>query len=291
MQKLVICYTAVISGLVLVAKDLNLFKDAGLDVEFRETPTGRRALDYLQKDWVDIASLVDTNVAYLVNNKASKVKLIAVTQTKAGESVVYNPDKAIKEPKDLEGKTLSYIPKTSSHGFFHNFCKHHHIDPQLIEQEHITHEVAAKRLMQGDIDASIMWEPYSSSVILDAAQEGLTLKRFKNNDYYKMYNCLAISKKAAQKKRKEIQTCLDILNKAEEYIQTHKLGSQSIIARYMNIDPKILESFWDTLHFEVQPIGQDFIDQVKQQAGWLDNLKHENIDYEKYIDRTFRLSL
>lgn len=81
MTKISIGITPAISHLVILAKECGLFSDLGLDVQFRTFLTGKKGMKALQEGWVDMGTVIDTNIAALSLENRIKINLLGVSMS------------------------------------------------------------------------------------------------------------------------------------------------------------------------------------------------------------------
>lgn len=276
--------TKALSWLALIARENYYFKDQGLDIDFRTFVTGRQAMQALQKNWVDVANLVDVNIASLGYEKKQTIRMIATTQQKTDESLLARRDAGINTPQDLRSKRIAYLPKTSSHSFLYKFFEHHGLDFEDFDHVTVTPDVMQKRLLNGQVDAISIWEPVAMETRLLAGETGVELTIFQSEGYFRFYSVLAATDKALTKKEDDIRKILAALQQAVQFVQEDKDGALRILADQCGIPPKIFSEIWPKIVFEIAPIGDDFLDHVRTQA--LFAYDPPLPDYEKFIDRS-----
>lgn len=280
-QKLTFGITRNLSWLPILAKEKNMFKAQGLDIEFRNLPTGKKGLDYLQKNWVDMASVIDGNIATLPALKKPKIKLLSTIQVKADAGIIAH-GAHIKSPRDLYGKRVGYLPRTSSHMFLIRFCEHHELNIEQLNLVPIDLNTFKDKFLRGGLDAISLWEPYRVQSRICAAQLDIPVIEFQNEGFYKFYAVLAVSQKAVKLKGYEIEQVLTVLREVEQYALNNPQEILDILSREYELKPEIFNTLLHNTQLSVQPVLQDFWKEVRTLREFID--PKENLDYEKFIE-------
>ena len=274
--------TPAISFMPFLAKEKYLFREHGLDIDFREFLTGKKTMQALQKGWIDVGNVIDINVASLSLEKKPKIKLLACTQIREDGQILARHDANIKNPADLIGKKVGYMPRTSSHMFVEYFARHHHLSLDKIELVPVRTDQMEKELLLGTIDACSLWQPFATHLKLSAAQNNIALTLFSNTGFFKFYVMLGATEKALKKKKSDIQTILHVLKTATQFANENTQETAEILAKIMDTDLKIFQQIQTKMSFEITPIPDDFWRQVEQQIQWIS--PDTKINYEKLIN-------
>ncbi len=283
MSHLIFGLTPALSFIPYVAKEKYVFKDHNLEMDFRTFLTGKKTTQALQKGWVDVGNIIDINIATLALEKKPKIKLLACTQIHEDGQIIARGDSHIKEPSDLMGKRLGYMPHTSSHIFIEYFARHYGLNLKTVELIPVRTDQMGKELLLGNIDACSIWEPHSAHIRLTAAQENIPLTRLLNTGFFKFYVMLGASEKIIKKKTDDIHVILKALDQTVEFAEAHPKEAAQILAKIMKLPLNIFEQLQTNTSFKVIPIPDDFWTQVEMQLHWIS--PSTQVNYEKYIDK------
>lgn len=271
-----------LSWLAILAREQGLFRAAGVDIDFRFFPTGRKAVTALRNGWVNMANVIDANIALLAFEKKPGIRLIACTQTKQDDSILARRDAGIEAPEDLAGKKVGYLPRTSSHMFLLRFFEHYSLDINSAELVPISPDIMQKQFLRGELDAFSAWEPYLTETRLIAAQEGIPLQRFENTGFYNFHVMLAVHDKLYRKDPGSIGAVMEVLRQVAEQADNDPESTKKIMADQYNIPGQVFEQMMSKFSLQINEIDDDFWRQVAIQAEWLHGKKLNN--YEKLID-------
>ncbi|MBW8482480.1 ABC transporter substrate-binding protein [Actinomadura parmotrematis] len=155
-----------------IAQKQKLFEAEGLKVKIQPVQQSIAAMPALQKGSVDVIAGANY-VTFLAANDAGTLKLKILnegaTLTSNMMNVVVPAKSPIKEPKDLEGKTVAVnIPNNIQSLTLNAVLKAKNVDPTKVKYKAVPFPQMATALQKGDIDSAHMVEPF-----LSAAQKNL----------------------------------------------------------------------------------------------------------------------
>lgn len=138
-------------GLFFAALGKGFYKDESLDVEIVPS-TGSMATSQIIATGREAFGFADAGTMVLARQQDAKVKMIAVIHAKNPFSVVTLARKGIREPKDLEGKTIGIDPGGTLI-MFPIFCSLTGIDCKKITIVTIDNAAKVPGLLAGRFDA------------------------------------------------------------------------------------------------------------------------------------------
>jgi NitT/TauT family transport system substrate-binding protein len=138
-------------GIFFAALGKGYYKDEGLDVEISNS-TGSMATSQIIASGKDTFGFADAGTMVLARQQDAKIKMIAVIHAKNPYSVITLPNKGIKEPKDLEGKTIGIDPG-STLIMFPIFCSLTKIDCTKVNVVTTDNTAKVPGLLAGRFDA------------------------------------------------------------------------------------------------------------------------------------------
>ncbi len=283
MAKITIGTTLILSSLTVIAKEKNFFRKNGLDVDFRTFLTGRKAMHALQKGWVDIANIIDVNVAVHATEPKPKIKLLTCSQLRTDGTILARKDRGIEKPQDLIGKRLGYMKETSSHMFLIYFCRYHGLNIEDIDLIPTRTDHMEKELLSGELDACSIWQPFTTRTRIAAGAAGIELNTIKNIDFFELYVMTAANAKSLDKKRNDIKEVLKTLGEADQFIKENREEADQILAKSMDMQLQFYQQVKEDIHDAIYPIKPEFWNQVNQHIEWWGY--EGKIDYEKFLDR------
>ena len=287
MAKLTYGTTPILSQLTIIAKDQNLFRKNGIDIDFRNFVTGRKSMQALQKGWIDVANVIDANVAVLIAERKPKVRILTCTQTRTDGTIIGRKDKGITSPQSLLGKKIGYMRGTSSHMFILYFCLHFGLDFDTLDLVPVRTDQMERALLREEIDACSIWEPFATRAKIAAAQAETPITVFDNEGYYKMRVMLAANAQALKNKQKDIEAVMKTLEEAESFAAQNPDLASEIVAKALNLPLPFYKDIEKRVPNKLGSIDDEFWDQVRQHVKWLGYDLDKN--YENFIDKLTRL--
>ncbi|NND65771.1 MAG: ABC transporter substrate-binding protein [Gammaproteobacteria bacterium] len=270
--------TGPISWLTILAKEKDMFLDRDLSIRFRTFLAGKKAMQALRKGWVDIANVIDANVASLATEKKVNVRLLACTQTREDGRILARADADIYQPSDFYGERLAYMPGTSSHMFIVYFAKHHRLNIEKLNLVPVRMDRMEQALLSGDVDACSVWQPFSFQIQQAASRQNIELVNFPNEGFFRYFIMLAAHEKTLQKRRQEIDTVIDVLKQAAQFAKENRDQTNRILSQAVDMPLPIFETLEPDVAFNILPIADEFWRQVAIQTSWLTQKPVTNID-------------
>ncbi|MEC4851854.1 MAG: ABC transporter substrate-binding protein, partial [Jaaginema sp. PMC 1079.18] len=148
--------------IVLYAQEAGIFKKRGLEVELLRFESQQDSMRAMMRGSLDavFSSLWDT---MQVDSREGNPAFIMVTNVSNGsDGIVATPE--IKSVSDLVGKTVGVKLGSVEHLIFLEALELHNIDPKTVTIDNVLQQVGVQKIKQGQLDASVTWEPSLSEV-------------------------------------------------------------------------------------------------------------------------------
>ncbi|MEV5573325.1 ABC transporter substrate-binding protein [Spirillospora sp. NPDC052269] len=165
--KITVASLPLVDGAALyIAQSKKLFEAEGLKVKITPVQQSIQAMGPLKTGQLDVIAGANY-VSFLQANEegALHLKIIneGATLTSNMMSVVVKSNSPIKEPKDLEGKTVAVnIPQNIQTLTLDAILRSKNVDPTKLKYVKIPFPQMAQTLDKGDVDAAHMVEPFLS---------------------------------------------------------------------------------------------------------------------------------
>ena len=215
-----------IALLPILAQDQGFFAEEGLTTRRKDIQTGKIAMDTLITGGIDIAILVETNIAFIESPSDSNLKVISIIGEKYDDAILGRKNNITITAKDFEGKRIGYTPDITSHTLGANLSN-----------------ISLKEYMpiDGELDAESLWQPFRYTV-----KAGL-------NDHVidKAYAIIVVREDYAQNHEDEIEKYIKALIKAEKYLDENEDYVKNIYSTNLNIPIDVLEDHWSEYTFKV----------------------------------------
>lgn len=167
-----------------VAKEEGLFQEHGLDVSLGEGAGASAALGGLLQDKEDVVVL-PAAFALTAISKGMPIKIVALYHPKTPLGILSFPDKPVRKPSDLEGKSFIVAPGDTVATYLPAFCKINNVDCEKISKVSVGIEARNSQFLSRNVDvigtylnvdAPLLEQQAKQSLItLNLADNGLTL--------------------------------------------------------------------------------------------------------------------
>ncbi len=292
-KKLRLARTKDMALLILLADQKGFFHDHGVEIEYITVPYARKGMEMLIADEIDMATMVETNFSYLGYLKPKHpIKGFASIEKRTADNVIMRG--ANKTPADFIGKTIGFMPRTTSHTFINQFLKANHIDKKHIKLKPISPQALPNALIRGEIDAMSLWQPFINNTMLSMDELGLPYTHFKNYGEYISEIIIAANKSFLVKNPKTIKNILSALQEAETFFKENKNMSYQILGETMKISGQWHHKALKQYQPELALIGPSYLEKIKPLSEWIRENDTEFMgkdipNYLDYIDNSYFL--
>ncbi|MGF1480816.1 MAG: ABC transporter substrate-binding protein [Cyanophyceae cyanobacterium] len=276
-----------ISMLPILAQEQGYFAEAGLETERQDIQTGKQTLDTLISGNIDFGIVVEPTIATIKFQPGTDIKVIAVIQEKFDDAIVARKDKGINSAKDLEGKTLGLTYTTTAQMFAVEYLQSQGVDLDKVEMINMPPPAIQAAVVNGELDAGSMWQPFRYNTADTLGDNGIVM----NDPIYKAYAIVAVRADFAEENPEAIESFLQALIEAEEYLEENPQEAQEILAREIDIPLEVLQLAWEEYEVGVSMSG-GLLDTITKQGEWVASTEPEFQDqplpdYEETIAPEF----
>ncbi|EGP54267.1 ABC transporter substrate-binding protein [Rhizobium pusense] len=134
-----------------VAKEEGLFHKQGLEVSLGEGAGAPAALAGLLQGNEDVVVL-PAAFALTAISKGMPIKIIALYHPKTPLGIMSFPDKAVRKPSDLEGKSFIVAPGDTIATYLPAFCKVNNVDCEKIKKVSVGIEARNSQFLSRNVD-------------------------------------------------------------------------------------------------------------------------------------------
>lgn len=269
-------------ALYMIAMDKGYFKSEGLKITTKEYPSGKRALyDGLYKNEVEIVTSGDMPIT-IAGMEQRKIKVIAsVFSANNVNRIIARTDAGINKPTDLIGKKIATQYGSQVHYFLHLFLLENGLSDKDVEQSFMKAELLPVALINGDIDAFSMREPYIS---IAKKQMGDKAVIFSAPGIYNQTELVVATNNFIKNKPEAVLRMLRALKKAETFAATYPNQAISVVARYLKVSHEKIAPLWPELKARVL-LDQSLLLMLENQARWVNKIKTSSAgDVPNYLD-------
>lgn len=254
----------VATALVHVALANGYFADAGLEVEAREYPSGKRALEGLFAGEVDFAVAAETPLVISGFDRRDFYVIASFADTGTYQRIVGRRDRGIEKPVDLRGKRIATQKGSAVHYFLHLFLLKHGLSVRDIRLTFLPAEELAPALARGEIDAFSMREPYTSEARRLLGDKAVV---FDAPKIYERYDLLVVRHDFLRARPDAARRALRALARAEEFVRREPQAAIAIVAARTRIPEAAVARDWKEFNFRLS-LPQALLANLDEQARW-----------------------
>ncbi len=231
-------------GMYFLAADRGYFKEEGLDVSFDQGAGAGAAAPKVASGAYDIGFGSLSSVIQLQATKPDEAP-IAVFQTYSRSPLVIavRSESPIREPKDLEGKTIAGPVFDGARKLFPTFAKLTKIDASKVDISNVAPNLRAQMLMRGDIDGAF---GFYTAFLLDTKLLGANpekdLRFIRYEDYgMDLYsNTIIVSKNLIEKNPQAVKGFIKALNRGlKDSYNDRDAAVKAVLKREPLLKPEI----------------------------------------------------
>ena len=284
-----------------IAQEKGFFFDRKVSIKLNTVPYSRKSMEQMIDNMLDVAYLVEINIAYLgyLNSKIP-IKCIASLEQRSSDNLIFRHKEGENPtPDDLWGKTIGFMPRTTSHGFLMRFLEKNNIPRHAVTLKPISPQAMPNALLRGEVDAISVWEIFTQNTIIAMHELGIPYTRFKNNGIYESEVVLAVTKPFLIKNRNTCMNIISALKDAENYLTDNPDKASALLLNKIgidtntlkNIDPEKYKNALKRTTPKLKPVGQSFLENLEFLGKWISEedtqFKGQPLpDYSDFIDNS-----
>ncbi|MCL5735338.1 MAG: NrtA/SsuA/CpmA family ABC transporter substrate-binding protein [Actinobacteria bacterium] len=254
------------TALVWIAEAQDYFDKNGLQVTFREYPTGPAALDGMLKGEADIT--VGTGEFPMVSRsfQQTQARILATIARSELIYIVGRKDRGIEQPADLKGRRVGTTAGTTSDFFLGRYLEIHGMSmKEVVRVDLKTPDEWVNAVVDGTVDAIATGEPYASAARDRLGSKAVYWSAHSSQPLY----ALAIASQAWTKTRAgTTRRFLKSLIEAEAYTESNPSQSQIIVQKRLNFTAAPMQTVWSRNQFSVS-LDQSLVAAMEDEARWL----------------------
>ena len=272
------------SAPIYVAENKGYFIEEGLIVELTSFVTGRECLQSLLGGKADFATVADMPIMR-VGFTDQKIAIIStIAESNLAIKIIARKDKGISSPSDLKGKKIGTFFGTASEFFLSIFLDKSGISKNEIIKINVGPANMPTTIIQGDLDAYSIWEPYIQYGF-EALKDNAIV--FKDSTVYTLTWNILSSPAFLDNNGDSAKKLLKALIKAENFIKENPEEAINITASKIGMKPEVLHNIWDDYIFD-NSLKTILIEVIERQSKWaVDNdrsLKESHSpNYRKFL--------
>ena len=233
------------------------FKKEGIEVEYVLSQGSNKALEFLNSNSVDFGSTAGA-AALLAKAKEAPIESVYVLSKPEWTALVTTKDSSIKSIKDLKGKKVAATVGTDPYIFLLRALDKEGLSATDVQLVNLMHTDGAQALLSNQVDAWAGLDPHMARVQVES--DG---KLFYRNPDFNTYNVLNVRSEFAEKYPKQVESVIEVYEKARKWSIENPEELQKILEKYAQIKPQVAKLQLKRTDFSKPIPGNDQI------SAWL----------------------
>jgi NitT/TauT family transport system substrate-binding protein len=277
------------SILTIVADQKGFFKEQGLDVKINYVNTGKIAMDDLLAGKADYANVVETNIAF-AGFLNPDIEVFSTIEKVYDATIIGRKDKGILQPSDLKGKNIGVLLATTSQVFLDRFLEKNNISKDSVSITNLLPPAMQSGIIEGSgVDAISIWQPYVYNV--QKALGEINQVTFTDTEIYTGYMTFTGKKSFSDNNPEVTEKIIKAYIQAEKYVKENKNEAISLIATFLNIPVKTVNTIWSQYDFTIT-LDSELIANTEKEGIWItqtqESHKGKSIpNYNKFFNSTY----
>jgi NitT/TauT family transport system substrate-binding protein len=254
-------YTGEAGAMVYIAEDQGFFEEYGLEVTIKDFGSGKACADAIIADEADVSTSAGfAFVSYSFEH--SNLKIFGTVATAEVKELVARKDKGITTIDDLLGKKVGVTKKSGAEFLFGRFLTLNNFTLQDVEIVDLKPLEIVESILNGDIDASFTWDPYSYDIKKELGDNAISWPG--GEDFYFVLitkeDWLVNNSVAAERLIKSLLA-------TEEYVKDHSSEAKDFVTDRFEYESDYIEYSWPKQEFNVI-LSQAMLITFDAQARW-----------------------
>lgn len=258
-----------LAALAMIARDRGFFAEAGLDVTSKDYKSGAQAMKGLLAGEVAMTTAADIPIVF-ESMARRDFRIVATIGSSDNEPrIIARKDREVKTPADLRGKRIATQKASAVHFFLHVFLLQNGMIAEDVTLSFLKADELVKALVDGEIDAFSMREPYISQAAKLLGDNAVVFE--KPGLYRKTFN-VAVSADLHQNRPEVVRRAMQALVQAEAFAQKHPEQAIQIVAKVLESSPADIAAIWPDSVLKVS-LDQSLLVSLEDEAKWVINSK------------------
>lgn len=258
-----------ISMLPLIADAKGLFANHQIQSTFIDIQTGKKAMDALRTNDIDVGVLVDTNIAFAALEQAKDLQILACVMTKRDDALLIAKE-GFQKPSDLRGQTIGVTLGTTSHAYLVQWLEANGMRPSDVKMQNMPPPAIQAALLNDSLRVGCLWQPFRYNVLAARSQGFVELK---DPGVYTSYVLLVASKRflESQPRVNTSQTAANFIRAlidAEQFVSANQDAARSLLAEKIGIPQDVMNSFWSEYDLRVF-LDRELLTLLQKEGNWI----------------------
>jgi NitT/TauT family transport system substrate-binding protein len=272
------------TGLVFIAQVKGYFAHEGLNVMLQPYTTGKEALDAALEGRAELATVADIPIMFAVM-KGQPVSIVATIFTvEKDPGIIGRKDKGVLNLENLNGKRIGVTLGTSGHFVLDAFLIRQKLSTDDVTLRDLQPQELVDALLQGDVDAVAIWEPYLGALRAQLGANGMV---FYSEGIYELPFSIAGTQDYVASHPETTKKLVRALVRAAHFCKDEPDAAHKIIAGAINVNPEDMVELWPSFKFNVT-LDQSLLLTLEDETRWaIKNKLTDRTDMPNYLHHIY----
>lgn len=269
-------------AMTLIAVEKHYFEEEGIEPDVNYQAAGRLNMDALLGGSVDIANIVETNIAYQALNNVTDLKIHSRIVSANDYTILTTKKSKIIFPQDFKNKSISYSQATGTESFLFWFMEHNGLLDKNLKLVPLQPSGLVDNFLGGGSDAVTAWEPFVSTIENQMKDLGELFRA--DSLGFKGIMTVATKESWAVKNKSTLESYHKAMIKASNYLKDSTTDAQIILSNKTGIPVETIVKSWHRFNFDYTQnldneklLTADVIRRIKLMVGDKKDVKEQNI--------------
>lgn len=254
------------NGPLVILKGLGTLEEAleplGFSVEWKEFQAGPALVEALNAGSIDVGRTGNSPVIFAQAAGTSFVSLAAGKPKFLGSGILVPNDSPIEAVADLKGKTVGFAKGSSSHYLIVKALEDAGLSYTDITPAFLQPGDARVAFEQGNIDAMVVWDPFTASTEINSEGRMLTNGEGLSSDR----DFFVATEEFAEKHKEITDIFVEYIKKSSEWANSNHGELIPMLAPILNLDEESIEMTVKRREYGVDDISDDIINEQQDIA-------------------------
>ncbi len=252
-------------GLIYVAQAKGYFADEGLEVTYRDFPSGKDALDDVLQGNSDLATVFNGPIVR-ASFDGEQLNIVSTLHSSYNTiSLLANRTRGINNIEDTRGKTIAVQEGTTAEYILHSLLSANDINLEEVRILNLPNEDGAKSFVDGKVDGAVLW---NVSLIrtkrMFSPDEVVEI----SSDFVNEFSVLAGKSEFVENNQNKIEMLLRGLLKARDFIGDNKEEAVEILSlKTESVSKDEMRQLWDMIEWRIA-LDNLLLTSLEREADW-----------------------
>jgi len=264
-----------LGALIIITNERGYFEESGLDMDVQFFPSGGDLASAVVGGSILIGSSGSTPTTTL-RSSPFPIQIIARQADISGAQQVI-VDGGISSPADLEGKTIAYMPGTSSEGLLNGLVAEYGLDRSSMNLISMGPSEMVTAFVRRDVDAVSVWETHASrarlmgnGTLLHSGTTSYSSNGGQANRIYGDHSTLFATEEFISSNPNTVKAILYSLTKGAEFIENEPEAASEVLSGVLGMEPDEMLDIMSSNRYTLA-IDNEMVSDLDSLAGFLES--------------------